>query len=245
MGLEGGQPGPTPRRVRSFVRREGRVTRGQRRALEGLSERYLLPDDVGLVEAEVLFGRTAPLIIEVGCGNGDNLLARAAACRDTCFLGVETYLSGIGGMLRRIDAEGLDNVRLAHGDVVPLLRQRIAPHSLSGIWVFFPDPWPKKRHHKRRLVDEGFLALAASRLTETGTLRIATDWADYAMQIADAAARTPALSQLNPGAPRLRPLWRPVTRFEARGMAAGHQISDFVFVRSAGDCRRPGAQAAP
>lgn len=249
MGLEGGEPGPAPRRVRSFVRREGRVTRGQRRALERLGERYLLPDDGGRIDAEALFGRRAPLIIEIGCGNGDNLLARAAACPDACFLGVETYLSGIGGILRRIDAEGLDNVRLAHSDAVPLLRSRIAPHSVTGIWVFFPDPWPKKRHHKRRLVDERFLELAASRLTEAGTLRIATDWADYAAQIADAAARTPALSQLNPGAPRLRPLWRPVTRFEARGMAAGHEISDFAFVRSAGDCRRPAvparAQAAP
>ena len=232
MGHQGGERGPAPRRVRSFVRRDGRVTHGQRRALERLGERYLVSAGPGLLDADALFGRRAPFIIEVGCGNGDNLLAQAAARPDTCFLGVETYLSGIGGILRRIDADGLENVRLAHTDAVPLLNSRVAPGSVSEMWVFFPDPWPKKRHHKRRLVDERFLELALSRLTEAGTLRVATDWADYAQQIADAAARTPMARQVNPGAPGLRPAWRALTRFEARGIAAGHSITDFAFVRA-------------
>jgi len=220
------------RRVRSFVRRDGRVTPAQRRAIEALSGRYLVPDDGAPIDAAAVFGRVAPLVVEIGCGNGDNLLSVAATRPDTDFIGIETYVAGIGGMLAGIERLGLTNVRLVDVDAMPVLSERIAPRSIDEIWVFFPDPWPKKRHHKRRLVNPAFLELAASRLAAHGCLRVATDWPDYAAAIDEAATASPFVQLANRGAPGLRPVWRPLTRFESRGLKRGHPVADFLLLPS-------------
>lgn len=221
-----------PRRhVRSFVRRDGRVTAAQKHALNNLLGQYQISPGEAVDSAHKLFVRDAPIVVEIGFGDGDNLIAQARSRPDVNFIGCEPYLAGVGRVMSRLDAAGLANVRLVADDAVPFILNRLSPSRVSGWMVFFPDPWPKKRHHKRRLLNAEFLALLATRSTPRATLKIATDWPDYAEHIAAAIPAAPAWRWVNPGAPGLRPASRPLTRFERRGIRAGNPIRDFLLIR--------------
>jgi tRNA (guanine-N7-)-methyltransferase len=222
-------PRPTPpRAVRSFVLRGGRIGSGQQRALTELGPRFVLPYAAAPLDAAAVFGRRAPLVVEIGFGMGDATAQIAAAMPDHDFLGIEVHVAGVGALLRRIGERGLTNVRIVQHDAVEVLRTMIAPGTLAGVHVFFPDPWPKKRHHKRRLIQPPFVALLAERLAPGGYLHCATDWQPYAEQMLEALTAEPRLVNTADGyAPR--PAWRPLTKFEARGLKLGHGVWDLVF----------------
>ncbi|WP_024286067.1 tRNA (guanosine(46)-N7)-methyltransferase TrmB [Cellulomonas sp. KRMCY2] len=184
----------------------------------------------GLLDTVTLFGRRAPLVLEVGSGMGETVVAMAVADPVRDYLAVEAHLPGIAHLLGLIDRRGLTNLRVAHGDALELVRRRIAPGGLDAVHVFFPDPWPKAKHHKRRLIAPAHVALLRSRLRPGGTLHCATDWAPYAVAMLETLAADPELVNTHAGyAPR--PAHRPVTKFERRGLALGHEIADLVFVR--------------
>lgn len=184
------------------------------------------------LDTERLFGRRAPLVVEIGCGAGEVLVALAAAHPEQNHLGIEVYRPGVGRLLRALDEQGLANVRVAIGDATEVLRRGLAPACVDVLLVFFPDPWPKKRHHKRRLLQPAFLELACTRLADHGRLYVATDWAEYAEQILAAAAEVPGLVNLGvTGDYAPRPRWRPLTRFEARALREGRRVYDLLFAR--------------
>lgn len=220
------------RRVRSFVRREGRLTRGQSRSLERLYTRYGLECGQGCLDPQALFGAGTPMILDIGFGNGEALAELAARYPQRGYLGIEVYRPGMGRLLRRLELEGIDNVRLVYADAVEIMRHHIGDSTLAGIEVFFPDPWPKRRHHKRRLIQPDWVALAASRLVAGGFLHLATDWQDYAehmLAVVERSAKftnTAGRGRFAPG-----PGERPSTRFERRGRDKGHGAWDLVFVR--------------
>ena len=219
----------TPMRpVRSYVLRAGRMGSGQVRALATLAPRFVVPYAAQPLDAPALFGRTAPLVVEVGFGMGQATAAIAAAQPEHDFLGIEVHEPGVGALLQRIDSEGLANLRIVRHDAVEVLEHMIAPASLAAVHVFFPDPWPKKRHWKRRLIQPRFVALIASRLAPGGLLHCATDWQHYAEQMLEVLAAEPQLANSAEGyAPR--PAYRPLTKFEQRGVALGHGVWDLVF----------------
>ena len=226
---------PRHRAIRSFVRREGRITEGQKRALEELLPRYGVAPGEAPLDFVALFGRDAPVHIEVGFGNGEALAAMAAAYPQNNYLGIEVHRPGVGALLRRLEAEGLTNVRIACTDAKELLAQRIAEGSLSAVYILFPDPWHKQRHHKRRLIQAAFVALLAHKLQPGGLLHLATDWEDYAQQmLAELVAATDFENTAQPGPFRLRPENRTLTRFERRGHRLGHGVRDLVFRRRTG-----------
>jgi tRNA (guanine-N7-)-methyltransferase len=230
---DGDSPEAPRRRVRSFVRREGRLTQGQERALERLwpSLGVAPGQPIDLLR---LFGRNAPTTLEIGFGNGESLAAQAQAAPERNFLGIEVHRPGIGHLLVEIERLGLTNLRVCEGDAVEVLERQIAPASLDCVQLFFPDPWHKKRHHKRRLVQQAFLELVASRLIPGGTLHCATDWADYARQMQEELDR--AQAWFTPQGPQplpARPEQRPATRFERRGERLGHAVADFLYRRRA------------
>lgn len=223
---------PTPRRpVRSYVLRAGRTTAAQARALEALAPRWLLPYEPSRpLDFEAVFGRTAPTVLEIGFGMGDATAAIAQALPGTNFLACEVHPPGVGALLRRIDALGVGNLRLVQHDAVEVLRHMVAPGSLAGVHLFFPDPWPKKRHHKRRLMQPEFAALVADRLERGGYLHCATDWQPYAEHmLAVLSAEQRLVNSARDWAPR--PGHRPLTKFERRGLALGHGVRDLLFVR--------------
>jgi tRNA (guanine-N7-)-methyltransferase len=224
-------PEPAARRgIRSFVLRAGRMGTGQERALRELAPRYVLPYAPVPLDAPSLFGRHAPLIIEIGFGMGQATAAIAAARPDDDFLGIEVHEPGVGALLQRIDQQQLGNLRIVQHDAVDVLRDMIAPSTLAAVHVFFPDPWPKKRHWKRRLFQPPFIALLASRLVRGGTLHFATDWQPYAEQMLEMLSAEPLLVNSAEGyAPR--PDYRPLTKFENRGLALGHGVWDLVFAK--------------
>ena len=223
---------PSLRRpVRSYVLRGGRMGSGQVRALAELAPRFVLPFSQTPLDAAAVFGRRAPLVLEVGFGMGQATAAIARSRPDSDFLGIEVHEAGVGALLQRIEADGLSNLRVVRHDAVEVLRSMIAPASLAGVFVFFPDPWPKKRHWKRRLIQPAFAALVASRLAPGGVLHCATDWQPYADQILEVLSGEPALANTAAGyAPR--PTYRPETKFERRGLALGHGVWDLVFTRT-------------
>ena len=224
-------PHPAPRRaVRSYVLRAGRMGSGQLRALADLGPRFVVPYAPRPLDAPALFGRQAPLVLEIGFGMGAATAQIAQALPDVDFLGVEVHLPGVGALLRRIGEQGLANVRIVQHDAVEVLADMIAPASLAGIHVFFPDPWPKKRHHKRRLLKAPFVRALALRLADGGYLHAATDWQDYADEMLATFSAEPLLSNTAEGFAS-RPEWRPLTRFEARGLKLGHPVFDLVFRR--------------
>ena len=226
------EPGSRAHRpVRSYVRRGGRVTRAQSRALEELWPRFGIPEQ-GAVDPQALFGRRAPCHLEIGFGMGDTLVSLARTHPERDYLGVEVHEAGIGRVLALAEREGLGNLRVARGDAVELLRGRIAEGALAAILVLFPDPWPKKRHHKRRLIQPGFVELAASRLADDGLLQLATDWTPYAEQMLEVVEASGRFRNLA-GAGRFAadPGERPVTRFQRRGERLGHSIHDLAFRR--------------
>jgi 5-methylthioadenosine/S-adenosylhomocysteine deaminase len=234
-----------PRRgVVSYARRGERMTAGQRRAWERLWPRFGLTLDeldAGGLDVAGWFGREAPLLLEIGTGMGETTAELAAAAPAVNYLAVEVYRPGLAQLLMRLDALGLRNVRLVRGDAMRLLRTHLGPGSLAGIRVYFPDPWPKARHHKRRLVEPGFVALAASRLAVGGALHLATDWEGYAEQMLAACTAEPRLRN-EAGGPdgwSARPPWRPVTKFEQRAVAEGRTVRDLLFRRVADQDDRP------
>lgn len=224
-------PDDTPRRpIRSYVLRAGRMGSGQQRALERLAPRFVLPFATAPVDFAAVFGRRAPLVLEIGFGMGDATAAIAQALPATDFIGVEVHPPGVGALLQRIEERGLTNLRLVRHDAVEVLGQMVAPASLAGVHVFFPDPWHKKRHHKRRLIQPGFVALLASRLAPGGYLHCATDWQPYAEQMLEVLSAEPLLrNTADAYAPR--PAYRPLTKFEQRGLKLGHGVWDLVFAR--------------
>ncbi|HRH89143.1 MAG TPA: tRNA (guanosine(46)-N7)-methyltransferase TrmB, partial [Rubrivivax sp.] len=178
-----------------------------------------------------LFGRSAPTVLEIGFGMGDATARIAAAQPGTDFIGIEVHEPGVGALLKRIGELGLDNLRLVQHDAVEVLQHMIAPGSLAGVHVYFPDPWHKKRHHKRRLIQPPFVALLASRLAAGGYLHVATDWQPYAEQMLEVLSAEATLANTAAGyAPR--PAWRPQTKFEVRGLRLGHGVWDLLFKRS-------------
>jgi len=225
------EPMGTPRRIRSFVLRGGRMGSGQQRALAELGPRFVLPYTDAPLDPAAVFGRDAPLVLEIGFGMGDATAEVAAAAPGTNFLGIEVHEAGVGALLRHIGERGLANVRVVRHDAVEVVEHMIPPGALSGVHVWFPDPWHKKRHHKRRLIQPDFVALLASRLAPGGYLHCATDWEPYAAQMLEVLLAEPALRNTADGfAPR--PDWRPMTKFENRGLKLGHGVWDLLFRRS-------------
>lgn len=203
----------------------------QQRALDELLPRYGVRYEASLIDLDGIFGRRAPRVLEIGCGMGETTAAIAAARPGEDFLGVEVHAPGVGSLLRRIEAAGLSNLRVIHHDAVDVVAHMIGAGSLAGIHVFFPDPWPKKRHHKRRLLQPGFVHALAERLQPGGYLHVATDWEDYAQQVL-ATLEAEALFANTAAGFAARPAYRPLTKFEARGMKLGHGVWDLVFRRT-------------
>jgi tRNA (guanine-N7-)-methyltransferase len=210
------------RPIRSYVLRQGRTTPAQKRALEQLLPKYGLP--FAKKPAKDAFGRKAPLVLEIGSGMGEATAAIAREHPEADFIAVEVHAPGVGSLLRRIEESGLTNLRVIRHDAVEVLEHMIADSELAAIHLFFPDPWPKKRHHKRRLVQPAFAALAARKLAPGGVLHAATDWPEYADEIA--AVFSAVLEKAERGFTR-----RPATKFEARGVRLGHPVRDLVFRR--------------
>ncbi len=223
---------PVPRHapVRSFVLRAGRIGPGQQRALDELGPRYVLPYRDEVIDFAAIFGRDAPTVLEIGFGMGDATAQIAAAMPDTNFIGIEVHAPGVGALLKRIGEQGLTHVRIVQHDAVEVLRQMFAPDSLAAVHIFFPDPWHKKRHHKRRLIQPPFAALLASRIAPGGYLHCATDWQDYAAQMLQVLSTEPQLRN-SAAAFADKPAWRPLTKFEARGLKLGHEVWDLLFRR--------------
>lgn len=221
----------TPLRpIRSYVLRQGRTTDAQRRARERFWPRFGIPFTRAPLDFHGAFGRAAPRVLEIGFGMGDTTAGIAAGHPGTDYLGIEVHGPGVGSLLKRLAELDLANVRVIQHDAVEVLEHMIPAASLDGVHLFFPDPWPKKRHHKRRLVQPPFAALLASRLKPGAYVHAATDWEDYARQILDVFAAEPRLANTADGfAPR--PDWRPRTKFEERGLKLGHQVWDVVFRR--------------
>ena len=214
--------------IRSYVLRQGRFSPAQQRAYAELMPRLGIPYRPQSLDLRALFGRRAPVVVEIGSGMGETTARIAAENAQTDYIAIEVHAPGVGSLLRRVEAEGLANLRVVQHDAVEVLREMIPEGSLAGIHVFFPDPWPKKRHHKRRLVQPAFAALAASRLVAGGRLHVATDWQEYAEQVLSVFSETRGLRNTAEGFAE-RPAWRPETKFERRGRKLGHGVWDVLF----------------
>jgi tRNA (guanine-N7-)-methyltransferase len=233
------RPGTTPseaqphrREIRSFVVRAGRMTVAQQRAWRDLWPAWGVENTPTPLDFAALFGRDAPVSFEIGFGNGESLVALACAHPDRNYVGLEVHPPGVGHLLLRCEAERIDNVRVICEDAVQVLQQRVPDASLDEVLLYFPDPWPKKRHHKRRIVQPAFVELVARKLCTGGVLRMATDWQPYADHMLATAGGCPQLRNESPsGDFVLRPESRPVTRFERRGQRLGHGVWDLAFRR--------------
>jgi len=216
--------------IRSFIHRRSHITQAQRDARERLLSTWSIPYTGTPLDLAQAFGRDAPTILEIGFGMGETSAQIARDQPGTNFLGVEVFDAGVGALLKRIEETGLQNLRIVQHDAVEVVRDMLAPATLAGVHIYFPDPWPKKRHHKRRLVQPPFVALLAERIAPGGYLHCATDWQDYAEQMLAVLAAEPRLQNLHAGyAPR--PASRPLTKFEARGLRLGHGVWDLFFHR--------------
>jgi tRNA (guanine-N7-)-methyltransferase len=213
------------------VLRQGRYSPAQQRAFTELMPRFGLAFRPEALDFAQVFGREAPVIAEVGFGMGETTARIAAANPDNDYLAVEVHSPGVGSLLKQIDAGGLANVRIVQHDAVEVMRHMVPAGSLAAIHVFFPDPWPKKRHHKRRLLQPAFVELAATRLAPGGVLHVATDWQEYAEQVLEVLRASPLLENSAEGFAS-RPAWRPETKFERRGLKLGHGVWDLVFTRT-------------
>jgi len=219
-----------PRAIRSYVLRAGRMGSGQTRALQDLGPRFVLPFSAAPLDFAALFGREAPVVLEIGFGMGNATADIAQRLPGTDFLGVEVHPPGVGALLRQIGERRLTNLRIVQHDAVEVLAAMVPPASLTGIHIFFPDPWHKKRHHKRRLIQPAFVAALVRHLAPGGTLHCATDWEPYAQQMLDVLSAEPMLANTTARyAPR--PEVRPLTKFEARGRSLGHGVWDLIFTR--------------
>ena len=223
------------RSVVSYVKRGGRMTVGQQRAWDELWPglgRTVGELSGGKLDFAAWFGREAPVLIEIGSGMGETTSQLAAAAPELNYVAVEVYDPGLGQLMLRAEKLGVENLRLLHGDAVVLLTEHVEPGSLHGVRLFFPDPWPKKKHHKRRIVSPSFAALVASRLAPGGTFHMATDWENYAEQMLEVCSAEPALRNRyadEPGGWAPRPEWRPVTKFEQRADVEGRVSHDLIF----------------
>ncbi len=216
--------------IRSFVHRRGHITEGQREALETLLSKWAVPYHKEILDLNAVFGREAPTILEIGFGMGETTERIALASPERNFLGVEVFNAGVGAMLKRIESSALSNVRIIQHDAVEVLRDMILPNTLAGVHIYFPDPWPKKRHHKRRLIQPALVELLASRIKPGGYLHCATDWEHYAEQMLAVLSQESSLVNSSDGfSPR--PPWRPQTKFETRGLRLGHGDWDLIFKR--------------
>lgn len=220
-----------PRRsIRSYVLRQGRLTPAQQRACDAFLPRFGIPYGETLLDLEAVFGRRAPKIVEIGFGMGETTANIAERHPENDYLAIEVHTPGIGSLLKRLAEAGLTNVRVIQRDATEVLANMIPGESLDGVHIFFPDPWPKKRHHKRRLIQPPFVSLLSSRMKPGAYLHVATDWEDYAQQILEVLVAEPTLVNTAPGfAPR--PEWRPQTKFETRGLKLGHRVWDVLFRR--------------
>ena len=225
-----GEPRLTAQSIRSFVLRQGRISPAQQRAYQDLMPRYGIAYRPAPLDFAQAFGRAAPTILEIGFGMGETTARIAAAMPETNFLGLEVHVPGVGALLKLVEANQLGNVRVIRHDAVEVAQHMIAPASLAGIHIFFPDPWPKARHHKRRLVQPAFIALLASRLAPGAYLHCATDWEHYAQQMLEVLQGEPGLINTAAGF-AARPDYRPVTKFETRGVRLGHGVWDVLFAR--------------
>lgn len=219
------------RKIRSFVRREGRLTSGQQRALQDLWPRFGL-EMRDRPDLDSIFGRTAPRTLEIGFGNGDALLAMATAQPETDFIGIEVHRPGVGHLLRELDQQALTNVRVIREDAVAVLENYLPDNCLDRLLLFFPDPWHKQRHHKRRIVQAEFLELLAKKIKSGGTLHMATDWENYAEHMLGVTDRCTAFrNSAGTGNYSPRPGYRPTTKFEQRGRRLGHGVWDLLYER--------------
>jgi tRNA (guanine-N7-)-methyltransferase len=223
-----------PRAIRTFVRRAGRTTIGQAKAFETLGPRFLVPYEPNLIDFDAVFGRHAPTVLEIGFGMGEATAHIAALMPEKNFLCCEVHEPGVGALLKRIGEQGLANIRIVQHDAVEVLDHMLPPESLAGVHIFFPDPWHKLRHNKRRLIQPPLVARLARRLKPGGYVHCATDWEPYAQQMLQVLSGEPLLENTAQDyAPR--PHYRPLTKFENRGLNLGHGVWDLVFRR------RPGA----
>lgn len=226
-------PSKPHRSIRSFVRRAGRLTASQQRALDELWPEFGVDFEAKPIDFGELFGRTAPVVLEIGFGNGETLVQQAAANPDHDYVGIEVHDPGVGHCLIAARDAGIGNLKLIAHDAIEVLEMRIPATSLQRINLYFPDPWPKKRHHKRRILQAPFLALCASRLASDGALCIATDWRNYAEHIdavfAESGLFVCAERREHDGE---QPLERPMTKFERRGLKKGHRIWDWKFAKA-------------
>ena len=230
------------RHIRSYVLRQGRVSNAQRRAHESLLPQFGVSYSAAPLDFDQLFGRRAPRILEIGFGMGETTTRIAVEHPENDYLALDVHTPGVGSLLKNIAAHGLTNVRVAQHDAVEVVEHMIAPDALDGVHLFFPDPWPKKRHHKRRLIQPAFVALLSSRLKPGGYVHVATDWEDYARQILEVLSAEPTLRNTAPAVDESalrptalgytpRPDYRPLTKFEQRGLTLGHGVWDIVFLR--------------
>lgn len=224
------ETGTDIRPIRSYVLRQGRISNAQQRACAELLPRYGIPFRAAHLDLDAEFGRPAPRLLEIGFGMGETTAAIATAHPENDYLGIEVHSPGVGSLLKLIAERGLRNVRVIQHDAVEVLQAMIPPAALHGVHIFFPDPWPKSRHHKRRLIQPPFVALLTERLQPGGYLHVATDWAPYAAQVLTVLTAHPGLANSASGyAPR--PEYRPLTKFEQRGLRLGHAVHDIVFRR--------------
>jgi tRNA (guanine-N7-)-methyltransferase len=221
---------PTEHRIRSFVTRAGRLSTAQARAIDTLGPQFCIPYVKQAFDFDQSFRRGAPTILEIGFGMGDTTAKIAAGMPDKNFVGVEVHTPGVGSLLKLIGEQNLQNLRVIQHDAFEVVTHMVKPDSLAGVHVFFPDPWHKARHNKRRLIQPAFVQLLASRLAPGGYLHCATDWQEYAEQMLQVLGDEPTLKNTADGyAPR--PDYRPVTKFENRGLKLGHGVWDLVFVK--------------
>lgn len=222
------------RRIRSFVRREGRLTKGQQRALDELYPRYgLTPVANQTFDFASIFHNPNPVHLEIGFGNGQTLTSMASAQPAINFIGIEVHRPGVGNALLQIDKVGLSNVRVICEDAVEVLKLHVAAHSLAAVYIFFPDPWHKKRHHKRRLVQVEFINLLKQTLSHGGRLHMATDWEAYAEHMLQVMSEVEGFTNLaGAGQYSDKPDYRPLTKFEQRGLRLGHGVWDLLFSKT-------------
>jgi tRNA (guanine-N7-)-methyltransferase len=221
------------RPVRSFVLRAGRLTEGQKRALDELWPRYGIEPGGGLLDLAAVFGNDHPVILEIGFGNGEATWKMALAHPEENYLGVEVHRPGVGHLLLKIEQDSVSNIRIANEDAVGFLMKRIPAESLAGARIYFPDPWPKKRHHKRRIIQAPFIGLLAAKMKQGGILHMATDWEPYAEHMLEVMHNSPEFENLAvEGKYSSKPDWRPETKYEKRGQRLGHAVFDLVFRRT-------------
>jgi tRNA (guanine-N7-)-methyltransferase len=217
--------------IKSFVRRQGKITAGQRLAREQLLSRWSIPFEHAPLEFTEHFGRSAPTTLEIGFGMGETTARMAQDMPDRNFLGLEVYPAGVGALLKRIESEGITNIRIMEHDAVEVLEHCIPDESLESVHIYFPDPWPKARHHKRRLIQPPFVNQLVPKLRIGGLLHCATDWAPYGEQMLEVLSSCTHLRNRSATGYSPKPDWRPLTKFESRGLRLGHPVVDLLFER--------------